>query len=515
VPLGPRRSVAELALLLAALAPASWALGQSPVLSGYLFDADALEAAIEQRAPHDSEVVEPAARGDTPADFGLLDQPDGRPRRLIPSRPRAAPARPTEVRRLSFGSLRPRMVLTPVPAPPTVALAPNPAASGPQPVLGLDADWSRPPALVDEPAVPEPAPVAEEPEDTPAPDEPLPEEPLPDEPEPEEFEAPPPPAEPQFAPPAEPTPAPTPDDPPLIPAPEEPTEAPKPEEPTEAPAPKEHAPPADGKIALRDAQGRVEAEGRYVNDQPQGVWTRHYLSETSPVVREVLGAGFAAPLRAELTLDAGVPEGPCTIVDAQGRLVARLELKAGRLHGRCVWHLPDNTLLREAYYRDGRLHGAEQTRARPVAVQWVEGRRLDPYQPAVAAGQPSVSGWVLAAGPVAEHSFDWWGGAWLSRVVDRPTEPLRHGEWTWRYGDGRRQGLGTFEFGREEGYWIVWHPAGGKRTEGSYRHGQPAGHWQRWDEHGQLIAQQTFAAPPGGDVPAIATQGGAGLILRR
>ena len=76
--------------------------------------------------------------------------------------------------------------------------------------------------------------------------------------------------------------------------------------------------------------------------------------------------------------------------------------------------------------------------------------------------------------------------------------------------------LGTFEFGREEGYWIVWHPAGGKRTEGSYRHGTPVGHWQRWDEHGQLIAQQTFAAPPGGDVPAIATHGGAaGIILRR
>jgi hypothetical protein len=502
VPLGFRRSAAKLALLLAALAPGPRALAQSPVLSGYLFDADALEAVIEQGAPSNPVDVEPAASGEAPADFGLIEEPDGRPRRLTPTRLRQTLATTeTEVRRLTFGSLRPRMMLTPVavsapPAPVAVSPAGPPVA---RPVLGVEPEWSSPPALADEPSAPEPAPAEEEPlPDEPAPEEPLPAAPLQDEPLPGALEASAPLAEPPVESPAEVT-------PPLAP-----------ETPVEPPAPAEPQPAADGKVALRDARGRIEAEGRYVNEQPHGVWTRHYLSETSPVVREVLGAGFAAPLQAELTLDAGVPEGPCTIVDAQGRLVARLELKAGRLHGRCAWHLPDNALLREAHYRDGRLHGAEQTRARPAATQWVEGRRLDAYEPAVPAGQPSVSGWVLAAGPVAEHSFDWWGGAWLSRVVDEPTEPLRHGEWTWRYADGRRQGLGTFEFGREEGYWIVWHPAGGKRTEGSYRQGTPVGHWQRWDEHGQLIAQQTFAAPPGGDAPAIATRGGAaGIILRR
>lgn len=497
MPLGFRRSVAKLALL-AAIAPAPWAHGQSPVLSGYLFDADALEAVIEQDAPSPSIEAGPAHRGDMPADFGLIDEPDGRPRRLTTTRPRPtpAPAEP-EVRRLSFGALRPKMVLTPVvtTAPPAPAIVPT-APPGARPVLGVEPDWSSPPALADEPAVPEPAPAEAEPLlDEPAPKELLPEAA-------------------SSEPPAEDAATSTPLAQP--PAPVEPISSPAPDAPAETAPPEEQAPPADGIVSLRDVQGRIEAEGRYVHDQPHGVWIRHYLSETSPMVREVLGAGFAAPLRAELTLDAGVPEGPCTIVDAQGRLVARLELKAGRLHGRCAWHLPDNTVLREAHYRDGRLHGAEHLRARPAATQWLEGRRLDAYEPAAPAGQPSVSGWVLAAGPVAEHSFDWWGGAWLSRVVDEPTEPLRHGEWTWRYADGRRQGLGAFEFGREEGYWIVWHPTGGKRTEGSYRHGTPVGHWQRWDEHGQLIAQQTFAAPPGGDVPTIATHGGAaGIILRR
>ncbi len=497
MPLGFGRSAARFGLLLAALAPVSGAQGQSPVLSGYLFDAEALEAVIEQDTPSESLEAGPAHRGDIPADFGLIDEPDGRPRRLTTTRPRPAVASAEpEVRRLTFGALRPRMVLTPVAtSPPASAPIPPAAPPGARPVLGVEPDWSSPPALADEPAVPEPAPVEAEPlSDEPVPDEPLPEA-ISSEPAAEDAET---------STPAEP------------PAPGEPLASPAPEAPTGVAPPEEQAPAADGKVALRDVQGRVEAEGRYVHDHPHGVWIRHYLSETSPMVREVLGAGFAAPLRAELTLDAGVPEGPCTIVDAQGRLVARLELKAGRLHGRCVWHLPDNTVLREAHYRDGRLHGAERLRARPAATQWVEGRRVDVYEPAVPAGQPSVSGWVLAAEPVAEHSFDWWGGAWLSRVVDEPTEPLRHGEWTWRYADGRRQGLGTFEFGREEGYWIVWHPAGGKRTEGSYRHGTPVGHWQRWDEHGQLIAQQTFAAPPGGDVPAIATHGGAaGIILRR
>ena len=44
MPLGFGRSAAKFGLLLAALAPVSGAKGQPPVLSGYLFDAEALEA---------------------------------------------------------------------------------------------------------------------------------------------------------------------------------------------------------------------------------------------------------------------------------------------------------------------------------------------------------------------------------------------------------------------------------------------------------------------------------------
>lgn len=293
------------------------------------------------------------------------------------------------------------------------------------------------------------------------------------------------------------------------------------EQPTPEPEPAEAAPARaeanDGPVTLRDALGRVEATGTNFQGRPQGAWTRWYHDDTSPLVREILGAGFEGPLRAELVFNAGQPEGPCALFDAQGRVVAQLELWWGLPHGRCVWQRPDGSMVREAHYREGRLHGPQQSGSVAAApVVWIAGRRLERFQPSSPVGQPSVSGWVLAAEPIAEHSFDWWSGVWQARVVEQPTETLRHGEWEWRYPNGQRQGLGRFEFGREVGHWLVWHPSGGKQTEGDYHNGAPCGLWQRWNDEGQLIARQEFPTTPTQEPGTmVAGRGEAGESARR
>jgi hypothetical protein len=270
-------------------------------------------------------------------------------------------------------------------------------------------------------------------------------------------------------------------------------------------------PPAenpDGPVTLRDAAGRLEAHGSYRAGQPHGPWTRWYHQESSSLFREALAAGFEPPLRAELTLEAGVPTGSCAVFDHQGRLVAMLSLGDGLPEGRCVWRSPEGALLREAEYRAGRLHGSSTARhaGRETSSRWVDGRRLERYLTKGTGEQPVVEGWVLAALPFEEHHLDWWSGNWQVRVVERPAEPLRHGRWVWRYSSGQRQASGQFDRGREQGHWIVWHPSGLKQLEGDYQQGRAIGLWQRWDEHGQLLASEELPSPePEGSRPVLAT----------
>jgi antitoxin component YwqK of YwqJK toxin-antitoxin module len=56
----------------------------------------------------------------------------------------------------------------------------------------------------------------------------------------------------------------------------------------------------------------------------------------------------------------GVQQGPCVILHAPHRPMAKTFYQDGRLHGPAEYYAVDGTLVRKTHYRKGKLHGVQE-----------------------------------------------------------------------------------------------------------------------------------------------------------
>ena len=257
------------------------------------------------------------------------------------------------------------------------------------------------------------------------------------------------------------------------------------------------------------------ARGAYHEGLRHGPWTMEFEAEPGSWLAQPPCDKFTGPFVCDAEFDQGELDGPCTIVDSQGRPVAAWEFVDGQFEGVAIDYHPSGEKSREVNYVGGRLHGPWQQwddKGQLIAArEYKDGRQIGKHAERYPSGHKRLEGSMYLPGPVTETRYDWWAAVLEVSVVDEVPEETRFGVWTWWYENGQKQQQGSYEnnlpvgcftwwhsngqkqregefvAGVEQGPWRWWHANGLKQTDGEFDLGKPVGSWVSWDEQGSIV----------------------------
>jgi antitoxin component YwqK of YwqJK toxin-antitoxin module len=263
-----------------------------------------------------------------------------------------------------------------------------------------------------------------------------------------------------------------------------------------------------------DEQGRLIVDGKYVQNQKDGLWRRFYHGDESPLLMTAPYKDFTAPFISSATFHNGAMHGKWTITDSKQRKVHELEFCDGERHGKATWYYPNGAIMLQARYEHGRANGDIIQFAPDSSIiakeSYQSGRKLAPkvefYDQAQQVKRQEVT--YLHAMLVVKTP-DNWETATLASFESRGQDE-RHGPFmTWHsngqiakqgefrynqpvgkinywFANGQKQTEGTYLDGRQEGVWTWWHENGQKAITGEYRDAQPVGKWSWWTAAGKI-----------------------------
>ncbi|WP_186767627.1 toxin-antitoxin system YwqK family antitoxin [Blastopirellula retiformator] len=269
-----------------------------------------------------------------------------------------------------------------------------------------------------------------------------------------------------------------------------------------------------------DENGTMLAEGQYVSNQRDGVWSRWYRGNESNLFRSAPFNQFKPPFVSTASFKAGELHGVWGIHDANQRIIMEVSFVEGDRHGPANFYNVDGAKLQEANYVNGLLDGEvlEYPRGakQPSRSMFIKGRELAPKVDQEKNGRKKSEGVYLYAPLVAKTRDSWWD-AKLAEYAPQG-EDERHGKWITYYPNGQIQVEGEYEFdvpvgkfiwwysngqkaiqgsyvaGKEDGRWLWWHENGLKKTDGRYKNGVQVGHWMSWMPNGRVASSQDYPA---------------------
>lgn len=195
---------------------------------------------------------------------------------------------------------------------------------------------------------------------------------------------------------------------------------------------------AEGPYRAWHSSGQVEAEGQFVNGEPDGSWTRWYAS---------------GQLASRESWKEGVRHGPWRLWYEDGTLRAEGTYRDDRQEGHWTRYHPDGSVESDGTLLAGRREGV-----------WIH-RRADGAVDTVLTG-------LYEDGQKIE---DWF--------VD--------GVRVLRYPDGTKQEEATWRDCTRDGPSSSWYPDGVKAAEGTYSGGLRTGLWSFWNPDGALDTERS------------------------
>lgn len=224
--------------------------------------------------------------------------------------------------------------------------------------------------------------------------------------------------------------------------------------------------------------------GGYNNDQKQGIF-REYDS-TGKVVNAYRYKNDVKI--AEGMLDSlGLEEGPWKYFYSDGKLKAEGEYINGKKEGEWIYYFPDETIQQKGKYVNGlpngfwqwwynnkQLHREETYRKGRIDGESIE---YDSIGNVITKGE-YIDG--IAEGPWFYHVNDH-----TEEGVFR--DGVYHGVWIWKYEDGTIAFKGEYINGLPIGKHKYYYPSGRIKWEGSYDNGEKEGEWIKFKEDGEVL----------------------------
>ncbi|PQO43691.1 hypothetical protein C5Y93_23955 [Blastopirellula marina] len=269
-----------------------------------------------------------------------------------------------------------------------------------------------------------------------------------------------------------------------------------------------------------DENGTMLAEGQYVKNLRDGVWSRWFRGSESNLFRTAPFNQFKPPFVSTASFKDGNLHGVWGIHDANQRIIMEVSFVDGERHGPANFYNADGTKLQEANYVNGLLDGEVLEYARgakqPSRSLFIKGRKLAAKVDQERGGRKKSEGVYLHAPQVAKSQDDWWNATLATYEPQGKDE--RHGKWITYYSNGQIQVEGEYEFdvpvgkfiwwysngqkaiqgsyvaGKENGRWLWWHENGLKKTEGDFEKGDQVGRWMSWNPDGRVASSQNYPA---------------------
>ncbi len=239
----------------------------------------------------------------------------------------------------------------------------------------------------------------------------------------------------------------------------------------------------DGPWERRHASGAILEQGTYVAGLKDGTWRQTSPSGT-PLGEYTLVAGSGVeqrwyedgPLYSELTLKAGVPDGPARQLARDGVLINQMRFANGLLDGAHAFGTR-NTMRFEETFAAGVLRGRRKI--------WLAGLLI-------ADESYNRNG-------KRDGTYTSWRSNKIARITGEYANGRRTGEWIWNDRNGKQERAGRYSNGKRDGVWNEWDQDKLIFT-GTYDVGKPIGDFVYYDRKGNELGRYTM-------------QGGTGVAL--
>jgi antitoxin component YwqK of YwqJK toxin-antitoxin module len=271
-------------------------------------------------------------------------------------------------------------------------------------------------------------------------------------------------------------------------------------------------------------RGELIATGRFSNGLMQGPWVKLLPTKGVPLLSTYPYSKFKGPFQSTVNFDGGRMNGVWTISDSENRVVSQIALVDGNREGQSNWFHHNGTVLYQANFSNGTLHGSYIERASDGKLvqdlNYQQGQRSEvirQFYPSKAIRNEIVH---LSALQSVVTSDDW--SATQLAKLDSTGDSVPHGSFvhyfengqvnvrgthdrgqlvgqyeSW-HANGERSATGMYQQGKEEGKWVWWHPNGMRRAAASYSSGTADGPLLTWNEQGKRISEEIALHPTTG-----------------
>lgn len=275
-----------------------------------------------------------------------------------------------------------------------------------------------------------------------------------------------------------------------------------------------------GLWTLYSRQGKILAEGQFVDGLMNGPWKRWHAGDLEAMFQEKPFDEFERPFLSSCGFADGKQQGIWTVRDRQQRKILEIPYQQGQRHGTAVWYWSNGEKMRQAEFRNGRMQGEliEWDRQNRVTrrAAYHDNRELITRRTWFHQDQQQTEDRFL--GPQLEFSGrdDWWNARpaaiqtvglaeqqglaqeWFRngqlKMKGQYQSDLRQGPFMWWHRNGQKQAEGQFAGGSRDGHWTWWHDNGRLAIQGSYRDDMPIGQWTWWYDTGEIDHRENMEA---------------------
>lgn len=246
-----------------------------------------------------------------------------------------------------------------------------------------------------------------------------------------------------------------------------------------------------GSWVMYDQQGKLAAQGGYVNGQRHGNWLR-MVGRQAGIPNE-----FTAPLLSQANFENGRLSGTWTLTDNNQKIVASWDFQTGQLHGKVSSWFPNGQQRSEMTFVDGNLDGEAlffDAQGKTVKKNYYrKGEQVVPVINRYDNKQKESEGWMVREISLAAN-VDWWTTKIDIRLQPAGGKDIRTGKWTQWHANGTIRSQGSYIAGKPNGNHLWWHENGQKQLAGKYAEGIAESRWTRWHSNGQKAEEGTYLA---------------------
>jgi antitoxin component YwqK of YwqJK toxin-antitoxin module len=232
----------------------------------------------------------------------------------------------------------------------------------------------------------------------------------------------------------------------------------------------------DGPWERHHPTGAIMLEGSYAGGQKTGRWRQSNPNGTTIGEYElVAGSGVEkrwydeGPLYSELTLKAGIPNGPAKFYTRDGVVIDTMRYANGKLDGSHAFGTRGAMRFEETFV-NGVLRGSRKVWLGTLLIadeNYDRRGKLD--------------------GPYTS-----WRAPKIMRVTGQFTAGKRTGAWLWNDRDGKKEREGSYVTGKRDGAWNEYN-ADKPTFTGTYDVGKPNGDFIYYDRNGNELGRYTIA----------------------